>query len=197
MKGHTVLLALTALFSLSVACSSAYVRTPTVSTRVPALSAGVANADVATVQPGIVNTGAGAALSQAPLCAASAICAALDGVQIPLGCVKKVPYTNVLIPRGTTFEVLDKTGDFSCIDTGVVSNGKEVLTCHGKQLYAFQLRLTNAACAGAALPTGTGQCDDGYGYDATAKCCLPVTASEAGSTTVTINLGACPLPSSP
>ncbi len=131
---------------------------------------------------------------QAPICQASETCAALDAVQIPLPCVKKVPYTNVLVPVGTSFEVLDQSGDFMCLDTGVVLNDKEVLTCHGTELYSFQLRLTNTACSGTELSTGSGQCDDGYGYDAEQKCCVPVNSTSAGSTTVTVNLGACPLP---
>ncbi len=141
-------------------------------------------------QPTALTIGA----KQAPICQASETCAALDAVQIPLSCVKKVPYTNVLVPVGTSFEVLDQSGDFMCLDTGVVVNDKEVLTCHGKELYSFQLRLTNASCTDASLATGTGQCDDGYGYDAGQKCCAPVTSTSAGSTTVTVNLGACPLP---
>ncbi len=131
---------------------------------------------------------------QAPICQASQTCAGLDAEQIPLSCVKKVPYTNVLIPQGTTFQVQDPSGDFLCLDTGVVVNGKEVITCHGKELYSFQLQLTNPGCTGATLATGTGQCDDGFGYDASQKCCTPINAASAGSTIVTVNLGACPLP---
>ena len=131
---------------------------------------------------------------RAPICQASETCAALDAEQIPLSCVKKVPYTNVLVPVGTSSEVLDKDGDFLCLDTGVVVNGKEVLTCHGKELYSFQLRLTNAACRGASLSTTNGRCDDGYGYDLGQKCCAPLSNASAGSTVVTVSLGACPVP---
>ncbi|MGE5073102.1 MAG: hypothetical protein ACM3MF_06710 [Anaerolineae bacterium] len=129
-----------------------------------------------------------------PLCAAAASCAALDAEQIPLQCVKKVPYTNVLVPRGTTFEVVDPSGEFSCADSGVVVNGKEVLTCHGKELYAFQLKLSNPACGASSLPTDRGQCQPGYGYDVGQNCCMPVGGDADGSTVVTVNLGACPLP---
>ncbi len=159
-----------------------------------ALPAGATHAVVApetlATQPSSVPVG----VEQAPVCQASLTCAALDAEQIPLSCVKKVPYTNVLVPQGTTFEVVDQSGDFLCLDTGVLVNGKEVLTCHGTPLYSFQLRLTNAACSEATLAVGTGQCDDGFGYDAEQKCCAPVSNGSAGSTIVTVNLGACPVP---
>ncbi len=152
-----------------------------------------ASTPASSVQDAVPVSGA----APAPICQAASTCAAADAEQIPLSCVKKVPYTNVLVPPGTAFEVLDKSGDFSCIDSGMLLNGKEVITCHGTELFAFQLQLTNPACAGSPLAVGTGQCDDGYGYDAALKCCAPVGDGPAGSTTVTINLGACPLPNNP
>jgi hypothetical protein len=180
---------------LATGCSS-YVQRPTASAGVPTLSVGPTNADVAPValRPTLQATPAGAAASQAPLCAAAATCAALDAEQIPLDCVKKVPYTNVLVPKGTTFEVVDKKGNFTCVDSGTVVNGKEVLTCHGQELYAFQLKLNNPACGGQALAVGTGQCQDGFGYDAAGQCCAPASGDSAGETVVTVDLGACPLP---
>ncbi len=155
----------------------------------PTLAAPAPTVAAPAVQPA---TASGAV--QAPICQASATCEALNAEQIQLECVKKVPYTNVLVPPGTKFEVLDKTGAFTCDDTGVVVNGKEVLTCRGKVLFSFQLKLTNAACDGAALTTGTGQCQEGYGFDSAQNCCAPVSAGSGGSTTVTVNLSACPTP---
>ncbi len=141
--------------------------------------------------PSVPQTGGAAA---APLCQAATSCQAPTAEQAQIDCVKKIPYTNVSVPVGTTFEVLDKSGDFTCIDTGTVVNGKEVLTCHGKELYSFDLKLTSAACGGAALVTGGGQCQEGYGYDAAQQCCAPLTGGSSGSTTITVVLGACPLP---
>lgn len=149
-----------------------------------------AGATSGALQP--VASGLPAGLEQAPLCRASQTCAALNAEQIPISCVKKVPYTNVLVPPGTTFDVLDPSGDFMCLHTGVVVNGKEVITCHGRELDSFQLKLTNAACLANALTTGTGQCDSGYGYDAQQKCCAPVDNGASGPTVVTVNLAACP-----
>ncbi|HEX8993436.1 MAG TPA: hypothetical protein VF784_17280, partial [Anaerolineales bacterium] len=66
---------------------------------------------------------------------------------------------------------MDKSGDFVCVDSGVLPNGRDVITCHGKELYSFQLQLTNPSCKGTTLPTDTGLCDQGYGYDPTQECC--------------------------
>ncbi len=175
---------------LAGACAS-FVQTPKQAAGVPTLG-GSANADVGTTAPNEPSaTVVNAAAQQAPICEATTSCAALDAEQILLDCVKKVPYTNVLVPQGTTFQVVDDSGNFSCIDSGVVVNGKEVLTCHGKELYSFQLKLSNPSCS-SSLEVGTGQCQDGYGYDGANKCCAPVGSD--GGTTVTVNLGACPLP---
>jgi hypothetical protein len=191
MKERSSLLAATALLLALAACSS-YVQRAPPGTPVPPLAVGPTSSDVASdvlsEQVGLPDTGA----LEAPMCQASETCAALNAEQIPLSCVKKVPYTNVLVPLGTTFQVLDDTGDFMCLDSGVVVSGKEVLTCHGAQLYSFQLRLSNTACTNSTLALGTGHCDEGYGYDATQRCCAPLTGGLAGSTTVSVNLGACP-----
>ncbi len=140
----------------------------------------------------IPDTALGVGAMNAPICQAASTCAAADAEQMPVACVKKVPYTNVLVPPGTSFVVLDTTGSFACEDSGVLVNGKEVLTCHGKELFSFQLQLSNPSCSALAL--GTSQCDQGYGYDASQKCCAPLGNGPAGSTVVTVNLGACPLP---
>ncbi len=177
---------------LTGACAS-FVQMPKPGSGVPT-PGGSTNADVGTIAPNEPPaTVANASAQQAPICEATTSCAALNAEQILLDCVKKVPYTNVLVPEGTTFQVLDNSGDFSCIDSGVVVNDKEVLTCHGKELYSFQLRLSNPSC-GSSLEVGTGQCQDGYGYDGANKCCAPVASNGDGGTTVTVNLGACPLP---
>jgi len=149
-------------------------------------------AQATTAAPSIAQTGGGSA---APVCQGATSCQAPAADQEKIGCVKKIPYTNVSVPPGTAFEVVDKSGGFTCVDSGMVVNGKEVLTCHGKQLYAFDLKLKSTACGGANLSTGGGQCQQGYGFDAAQKCCAPVADSGSNSTTVSVILGACPLPS--
>jgi hypothetical protein len=177
---------------LAVSCTS-YVQVPS-KPGSPGPAGSGTRTGAAGLQPTAVIVPAVDTSSAPPLCAAAASCAALNAEQIPLQCVKKVPYTNVLVPRGTTFEVVDASGDFTCTDSGVVVNGKEVLTCHGKELYAFQLKLSNPACSASTLPTDRGQCQPGYGYDASQKCCTPVGGDADGSTVVSVNLGACPVP---
>jgi hypothetical protein len=131
---------------------------------------------------------------------AAPICQGATGCQVPtaelhqIDCVNKIPYTNVLVEPETAFEVLDKTGDFTCNDSGTVVDGMTVLTCFGKELYSFELKLTGAACGGGTLETGTGRCEQGHGYDAGQQCCAPVGTDAAGSTVITVDLGACPLP---
>ncbi len=135
-----------------------------------------------------------AAAPAVPLCKAATTCQAPVAELHKIDCANKVPYTNVLVPAGTNFEVVDKSGNFTCNDSGNVVDGKTVLTCYGTQLQTFDLKLTNGACGGAALTTGTGQCQQGYGYDAAQNCCAPTGGDQAGSTTVHVDLGGCPLP---
>jgi len=129
----------------------------------------------------------------APICQTASACPALSPEQHEIGCVEKIPYTNILVPPNTQFEVMDKSGNFECSDSGTTVDGKTVLTCHGKQLYSFDLKLTGAACSGS-VDANSDQCQAGYGYDSAQQCCAPLQAEAAGSTTVHVDLGACPLP---
>jgi hypothetical protein len=133
----------------------------------------------------------------APACQAITSCAAPDVTDIAGDknyCVEKIPYQNVSLPPGTTFESLDPTGEFTCQDSGTVVDGQNVITCSGKELTAYDLKLTSSACAANALATGTGQCQEGLGYDAAQNCCAPLTDASAGSITIKVNMGACPGP---
>jgi hypothetical protein len=179
---------------LAAACSAPVpAAAPSVPPSIPTLAAGPTtdlSAAAPSVQPTVANSGG----SPAPICQATLSCAALDAQQIELDCVKKVPYTNVLVPQGTNFEVVDTSSGFTCADSTVVVNGKKVISCHGPELLSFELKLTNPSCGGDSLVTGTSQCQQGYGYDAAQQCCAPVSAAAGGSTTVRVNLGGCPIP---
>jgi len=129
----------------------------------------------------------------APICQTASACPALSPEQHEIGCVEKIPYTNVLVPPNTQFEVLDKSGDFKCSDSGTTVDGLTVLSCYGKELHSFDLKLTGGAC-GASLSANSDQCQEGYGYDSAQQCCAPLQAEGSGSTTVHVDLGACPLP---
>jgi hypothetical protein len=135
-----------------------------------------------------------AAVQYAPICQTGTACQVVSAEQHQIDCVNKMPYTNVLVQPGTSYEVLDKSGDFTCNDSGRIVDGKQVITCFGKELYRFDLKLANSACGGAKLQPGTGQCQDGYGFDAAQQCCAPVDGDSAGSIVVSVDLGGCPLP---
>jgi len=132
--------------------------------------------------------------SFAPACQAAASCAApavTDTVAAERYCVEKVPYENILIDDGVTFEVLDPT-NLTCVDNGTIVDGKHVVECHGTAAWATQVKFTNTACGGSAnLATGTGQCQEGSGYDAAQNCCAPLNAGGAGSVIITVNMGQC------
>jgi hypothetical protein len=131
----------------------------------------------------------------APACQAATSCAAPD-VQdtepVDTFCVEKIPYQNINVAPGTTFESLDPSGELKCQDSGTVVDGKNVVTCTSKELWTYELKFTNSACAASALATGTGQCQDGLGYDAAQNCCAPLAAGDSGSVTIKVNMGACP-----
>jgi hypothetical protein len=186
---------LVALILTGSACSLYAPVLNTIST-IPTLAPGPTLQRVTAGVPDSQPTSSGkGALQPAPLCEVGTSCQAFDAVQIPVDCVKKVPYTNVLVPIGTKFGVVDTSGDFTCVDTDVVVNGKEVISCHGRQLYSFELKLTNAACTDGNLSLNTGQCQDGYGYNAEHQCCAAIPSGAEGSITVRVSLGACPVPS--
>jgi len=133
----------------------------------------------------------------APACQATTSCTAPDVKDTEAAstfCVQKIPYENIAVAPGTTFESLDPTGELKCQDSGTVVDGKNIITCSGKQLWTYELKLTNSSCAANALTTGTGQCADGQGYDATQNCCAPLTNGSGGSVTIKVNMGACALP---
>jgi len=107
-------------------------------------------------------------------------------------CIEKVPYAIMSVPAGTTYESLDP--DLDCVDQ-LHGDGSLRVTCHSvtsKQLWSYDLKVCNSACAAPALQVGTGQCPDGYGFDAASQCCAaPSPASGDGCTTYTVELGAC------
>lgn len=108
-------------------------------------------------------------------------------------CIEKVPYVIMSITAGTSYESLDP--DMQCVDQ-MHSDGSLRVTCHSvtsKQLWSYDLRVCNSACAAPALQTGTGQCPDGYGFDAANQCCAaPSPSSGDGCTTFKVDIGACP-----
>jgi hypothetical protein len=193
-KSTHIFLAMTIFMVLFVsACSPAAPATQVVSPTVEVVPTHAPAEVVEPTQPPPAPT----AQTFAPACQAITACAA-PNVQDIAGnenyCVEKIPYQNVTLPPGTTFESLDPTGEFKCQDSGVVVDGQNVVTCSGKELTAYDLKLTSSACAVNALATDTGQCQEGLGYDVAQNCCAPLTDVSAGSVTIKVNIGACPGP---
>lgn len=136
----------------------------------------------------------------APACQAATTCTApalTDKPAFETYCVQKVPYQNIMAPAGTIFEPLPKSGDpeffpLVCADSGTVVGGLNVFSCRGAELWTYDLKVTNPACGGGSLQTGTSQCQAGQGYDAANNCCAPLTGGESGSVIIKVNMGACP-----
>lgn len=128
--------------------------------------------------------------STAPICPESAA----GGCTLPTAeerdrfCVKKVPYTVVAFPPGSTYEVLSP--GFNCNDEGV-HEGMQLISCSGPQLYNFDLKICNPACAATVGQAAPGQCPLGYGFDATRQCCAPATTGQTGCIEVTFGTKAC------
>ena len=108
-------------------------------------------------------------------------------------CIEKVPYAIMSVPAGTTYESLDP--DLNCVDQ-LHSDGNLRITCHSvtsKQLWSYDIKVCNSACAAPALQMGTDQCPEGYGYDAANTCCAaPSPSSGDGCITYQVDIGACP-----
>ncbi len=141
--------------------------------------------------------GAAPAQSFAPACQAAASCAApavADTAAIDTFCVQKIPYQNIFLEPGTTFESLDPKGELKCQDSGTVVDGKNIISCTSKELWTYELKLTNTACSAGTLASGASQCQAGLGYDAAQNCCAPLPSGDGGSVVIKINMGACPLP---
>ncbi|MEW6402790.1 MAG: hypothetical protein AB1649_13390 [Chloroflexota bacterium] len=113
-----------------------------------------------------------------------------DTVAAESFCVQQVPYQLIFLPEGTTFEVLDPA-NLTCLDNGAMQDGKHVIECHGTEEWTTELKITNVACGSNTLVTGTGQCQEGYGYDATQACCAPVTTDAGNTTIIKVNMGGC------
>lgn len=108
-------------------------------------------------------------------------------------CVNKVPYAIMSVAAGTTYQSQDP--DMECVDQ-MNSDGTLRVTCHsisGKQLWSYDMKVCNGSCTAPALQMGTGQCPEGYGFDAANQCCsAPSPSSSDGCSIYKVDLGACP-----
>jgi hypothetical protein len=196
MKKKSYLLLATTVFIVLFASACGGSAAPATQAAPPPVEIVPTTTPVDVVEPATAQQPAPSAQAFAPACQTGTSCAApaveeMDTEVKKTYCVKKVPYQNILVPPGTTFEVLDTSGEFKCQDSGTVVDGKAVLSCTGKNLWTYELKLINPACSTSALTTGTGQCQEGLGYDAAQNCCAPLTGGNSGSVTIKVNLGSC------
>lgn len=80
-----------------------------------------------------------------------------DTVASETYCVQKAPYQNILLDQGATFESLDPKGELKCVDSGTDVDGKNVITCTGKELWTYDLKITTAEGSGT-MKVNIGAC---------------------------------------
>lgn len=180
-------IALLAVLVLS-GCLSVFVP---VETAAPALSTSTNVPPV--IQSVVPVTALATSAQSAPLCASDPLasaCSAPVAEERDKFCVKKVPYTQIVMPVGTTFEPVDPL--LICVDEGI-RGGMQVITCRSPQInYSYDLKVCNSACsANSALAVDTGQCSQGYGYSAANSCCWPVPTTDAGCALFKVDIGTC------
>lgn len=73
-------------------------------------------------------------------------------------CVTKIPYQNLLLDQGVTFEPQDPKGELKCTDSGTEVDGKNVVTCTAKELWTYDLKLTDANGASTVIKVNMGAC---------------------------------------
>ena len=135
-----------------------------------------------------------AAPQYAPMCAAAP--AGCEPPVIEMGdnsfCNEKQVYAIMSAPGNTSYESTDPA--MKCVDQ-VHADGTLRITCWvpGDQLLAYDMKVCNTDCAAPALDMNSGQCQEGYGYDAANNCCAQASAGgeEAGCTLYTVNIGTC------
>jgi hypothetical protein len=76
-------------------------------------------------------------------------------------CVTKIPYQNLLLDQGVTFEPQDPKGELKCTDSGTEVDGKNVITCTAKELWTYDLKLTDANGASTVIKVNMGACPSG------------------------------------
>ena len=107
-------------------------------------------------------------------------------------CIERVPYAIMSVPAGTTYESQDP--DMECVDQ-MHNDGNLRITCHsisGKDLWSYDLKVCNSSCSATSLEMGTGQCPEGYGYNAANQCCsAPAPSGSDGCTIYRVDLGFC------
>jgi hypothetical protein len=121
----------------------------------------------------------------------AAACTANQSIPVPSVeetnkvCVTKIPYTALRIPEGSTYTPVNP--DLKCIEE-TTRDGFTVISCTGKQLFSYDLKVCNTPVLSAA---DLAQCSPDSTFNATDQCCAAIAPEEAGCTTFKVDIRAC------
>jgi serine/threonine-protein kinase len=140
-----------------------------------------------TIQPTVETAPTSTTVVFAPFCPAAQIATPVVK-ETNKDCIKKKPYTTISIPGGATYEPL--SGELTCTSEAA-SNGSVLVSCTGKELFSYELKVCSPPANIPDPSTNTGQCPQGAGYDAASQCCVNSPAKDAGCTIFKVDLRAC------
>ena len=123
----------------------------------------------------------------APACAAGVAIPTPAVAETNKVCVKKAPYTSISIPDGATFEPLEP--EFFCNVEATGNDGKTIISCSGKQLFSFQLKVCQPPVISSA---DAGKCSTDGTFDSANQCCVTTPPEGAGCTLFKVDIGGCP-----
>jgi hypothetical protein len=84
-----------------------------------------------------------------------------DTVAAETYCVTKIPYQNLFLDSSITFEPQDPSGELKCTDSGTQVDGKNVITCTGKELWTYELKLTDTSnSSSTVIKVNMGACPE-------------------------------------
>jgi hypothetical protein len=84
-----------------------------------------------------------------------------DTVAAETYCVTKIPYQNLFLDSSITFEPQDPSGELKCADSGTQVDGKNVITCTGKELWTYELKLTDTSnSSSTVIKVNMGACPE-------------------------------------
>jgi hypothetical protein len=104
-------------------------------------------------------------------------------------CTKKVPYSVLTIPQGSTFTSLSP--DLTCVSSGSLGD-KMQITCQAINPFSYNIKVCSPPPTSNAS-ANTGQCQQGDSYDSANQCCA-APQSDAGCITYKVDLKTCAAP---
>ncbi len=102
------------------------------------------------------------------------------------GCTKKVPYSVLTIPQGSTFTSLSPA--LTCTSSGQ-SGDKMQISCQAQNPYSYDLKVCSPPPT-AIAGVNSGQCQQGTNYDAANQCCA-APQQDAGCVVYHVDLKTC------